>query len=240
MCFSATASFGLASMLTVSGAYCLHRAIKRKREFIPLAIIPIGFGIQQALEGGVWLARNHADTRLVQPLAAGFLAFALIFWPVWIPFSASLIEKRPSPRRLLRYTTVGSLLIHLAIYAPLLTGSQPIGVTVVHHSLHYSLAETPLFALAAQHPPLYDILLIASQLAYVALVSTPLLASSERRLAHFGVAVLLSAFVSHIFFAYAFESVWCYFAAAMAIYLMMVFRRLPVPHYYKEPIPRVV
>ena len=229
MCFSASASVGLAGVLAVSGAYCLRHALKRKREYVPLATIPFAFGVQQAIEGCVWLALGHADTRLAQPFAAAFLAFALVFWPVWIPFSASLIEKRPLKRRLLRYATAGSLLIHLAIYLPLLVGDHKIGIGVVHHSLRYSLAETPIFALAAQHPPLYDVMLIASQLAYILLVATPLLASSERRLAHFGFAVLLSAFVSHIYFAYAFESVWCFFAAALAIYLMMVFRRLPAP-----------
>jgi len=227
MCFSATASFGLSGALLLTGGYCVHRAVNRKRSFLPLALIPIFFGVQQLIEGAVWLALPERNSALLPPLALAYLFFALIFWPVWIPLCASLIERRPRTRRLLQFATLVGLVGSLALYLPVLIHPHLIHITIIDHSLHYGMEESPAFVLTERFPRLHDAFRILWQVIYVALVSTPLLVSSERRLADFGIAALLSAVVSHVFFAYAFASVWCYFAAVVAVYLGYVFWRLP-------------
>ena len=54
MCFSATASFSAGTVLTVLGVATM-RATRRKAE-IPLASIPLLFGLQQIVEGMLWLS----------------------------------------------------------------------------------------------------------------------------------------------------------------------------------------
>ena len=57
MCFSASASFTAAAFLIPTGGYCVYSAIELKRfHYLALALIPIFFGVQQAIEGGVWLS----------------------------------------------------------------------------------------------------------------------------------------------------------------------------------------
>ena len=54
MCFSATASFVASGALSALGVATL-RATQRKAE-IPFATIPLLFGIQQFVEGVLWLS----------------------------------------------------------------------------------------------------------------------------------------------------------------------------------------
>lgn len=53
MCFSATASFAAGAGLLVVGAITLRQA--RRRAEMPFAAIPLLFGIQQLIEGALWL-----------------------------------------------------------------------------------------------------------------------------------------------------------------------------------------
>ena len=54
MCFSATASFSAGTVLTMLGVATL-RATRRKAE-IPFAASPLLFGLQQIVEGLLWLS----------------------------------------------------------------------------------------------------------------------------------------------------------------------------------------
>ena len=54
MCFSATASFIAGVSLSVFGVATVKKA-KRKAE-IPFAMIPLFFGVQQIIEGMLWLS----------------------------------------------------------------------------------------------------------------------------------------------------------------------------------------
>ena len=54
MCFSAAASLAAGGTLSVVGGLTLAK-VKNKSE-LPFASIPLLFGIQQAIEGAVWLS----------------------------------------------------------------------------------------------------------------------------------------------------------------------------------------
>jgi hypothetical protein len=91
MCFSATASFVAGALLLPSGAATLAIAWKKgQRQKLPLAAAPLLFGLQQTLEGMVWLGiqtqpplatTGHPVGPVVAALA--YLFFAYVFWPVW-------------------------------------------------------------------------------------------------------------------------------------------------------------
>ena len=58
MCFSAEASFTAAAVLVPFGALSMTRAYKTDPRYIPIATLPLLFGLQQALEGAVWTANG--------------------------------------------------------------------------------------------------------------------------------------------------------------------------------------
>ena len=75
MCFSATASFVAGTSLSVIGIVTLKQA-KTKSE-IPVAIVPLLFGVQQLVEGIIWLSfRTNAP--LVKQVMT-YIYFGLAF-----------------------------------------------------------------------------------------------------------------------------------------------------------------
>jgi hypothetical protein len=187
-------------------------------QFLPLAAIPIVFSVQQFCEGWVWTALARGDARLATGAATAFLLFALVFWPIWIPLSTLFVERSGKTRLFLRAMTVVGGVVGIAQMLPLFENPACLVIGIDHHSLRYDIAASPMFAAVPS---------IVWQVAYMAVVSTPLVVSSERKLVHAGLAVVLSAAISRVFFDYAFASVWCFFAAALSLYLCAVFFMLP-------------
>ena len=88
-------------MLVPVGVYCMKNAVQRDRSTLPVAAIPLVFGVQQACEGLVWVGIHRADAALMRLAATGFLFFALAFWLFWIPFCAVFLDPRRAVKRLL-------------------------------------------------------------------------------------------------------------------------------------------
>jgi hypothetical protein len=61
---------------------------------------------------------------------------------------------------------------------------------------------------------------------YSGIVLVPLLFSSYRQLRIFGGLVGLSMVLAMAVYDYAFISVWCFFAAVLSLYLVLLIRRL--------------
>ena len=64
MCLSAEASYMAAAVLVPAGAVAMQRAYRRTPRYLPLATLPLLFGLQQLSEGLVWTAnqaRNGDD-----------------------------------------------------------------------------------------------------------------------------------------------------------------------------------
>ena len=83
MCFSATASFTASALLTPVGLYALRRTYQSDPRYLALAAFPLLFGIQQAIEGGLWLALEGRATLSTSTTALGFLFFAYLLWPIF-------------------------------------------------------------------------------------------------------------------------------------------------------------
>ena len=62
MCFSATASFTAGTALIVLGAVTARR-VRRPSE-LPFALIPALFGIQQLIEGALWMTFSSQEVHL--------------------------------------------------------------------------------------------------------------------------------------------------------------------------------
>ena len=101
MCFSAGASFGASAILSVIGTAAIMKA-----RTIPQGLfagIPIIFSIQQLAEGMLWLSLKDPGLATWQPFFTyTFLIFAILFWPVWVPFTIYKLETDTKRRKALR------------------------------------------------------------------------------------------------------------------------------------------
>ena len=62
MCFSATASFTAGTALVVVGTIAVRQV--RRRSELPFALIPALFGIQQLIEGALWMTFSDHNAEL--------------------------------------------------------------------------------------------------------------------------------------------------------------------------------
>lgn len=219
MCFSAEASFASAGVLAVAGGYCLRAALRRRPRDWAFALIPLGFGLQQAAEGGVWLAVAAGDAQAARVCSAVFLFFALAVWPFWFPLAAAVGEPRRGRARLLYAWAVLATAWLWVAYLPVLLAPEALAVEVAGHSLHYKHGDEWVFGGAVRWP---------ATAAYILCVGGPLLATSRRRqmlvpLVLGFVAVVVAAWV----YAHAYTSVWCFFAALLSAYTAWDFARTP-------------
>lgn len=97
MCFSASASFVAGGGLSAMGVATLRSV--RKREEIAFALIPFFFGVQQVIEGVIWLTFGSGDAGLRQIMATAYSAFSHVFWPIYVPFAVWFLEREPWRRR---------------------------------------------------------------------------------------------------------------------------------------------
>jgi len=228
MCFSPEASFGLGALLLPAGVHCVRTAAKRNRAWLPLAVTPLLFGVQQVCEGLVWVGLRTDNPGLVRPASLVFLFFALAAWPFWMPISAGCIESRPGARRLWFAMAFLGLGWFVLLYLPiLLDPARYLATRVVHHSIAYDYTEVPV--VRAVPPELFRGI-------YAVIGGLPLIACSDGRVRLFGVLLGGAAVVSRLAFVHAFASVWCFFAAALTLYLCWIVGTLKEPGERPDPL----
>jgi hypothetical protein len=210
MCFSPEVSFASAGVLVGLGCSGLYLAQYRPG-YWAFALIPVGFGLQQLAEGVVWLGVRQQNESLMRAGAAAFLFFALGVWPTWFAVAAALAEPGRVRRRLLWCFALATTVWLWVVYLPALTG-PPAGLSssVVQHSIHYRYGDEYLLNETARVPVtvLYSLCIIV-----------PLLLMSRWRTLLLPIvlgtgSVVFSAWI----FAYAYMSVWCFFAALLSVY----------------------
>ncbi|HTU25147.1 MAG TPA: hypothetical protein VMF30_07105, partial [Pirellulales bacterium] len=165
MCFSPQASFTVGAALLPAGIYCTQSAVRKNIGFVPLALVPIAFGVQQITEGFVWRGLNAADAALVERSSVVFLFFAIAFWPCWIPLSLAIAESRRPQKIALGFLAMVGL-AWFGLYLPLAVDpSKWLTTEVVRHSIRYEVGELPGFAVAPR---------AVWRLAYLAIICGPL------------------------------------------------------------------
>ena len=225
MCFSATASFAAAAVLIPAGIYSIKKSSELSQPYWALAMLPLLFGLQQLLEGGVWLSVRAGEAGYARALALGFLLFSHVFWLAWVPYSSYLTELSPRLRRAFLLITFFGVLFGVSMYVPLLFNEDWLTVSIVKHSIDYQLEFI--------FDPFVSQRLVTAVYATVILV--PLMLSSDSYHRMLGVLILLSSLVTGVFFSWVFVSVWCYFAALISIYIFyMVYRNVTARHVHRH------
>ena len=155
-----------------------------------------------------------------------FLFFALAFWPLWPALIAVPRELRPARRRLFAALAAVNSVWFWILFFPLLVSPELLTVQLVHHSVQYNYPDLAVYSYVPR-PALRVLYLLA--VAVPVVFGPPVLGRLP------GVMLVASVVVAAALFSYAFISVWCFFAAALTMYLCVVFYRLPAPGPVAEP-----
>ena len=204
VCFSSTASFIAGTALSLMGVATL-RAAQRKAE-IPFATIPLLFGIQQIVEGVLWLSFRFDALQLNVAMTYLFSIFSHVLWPMFVPFSIGLLEAVPWRRKTIWVFQAVGLLVGLYLL--------------------YMLVDFPVTAIAAANivyvsPHFYK---IPVMLLYLAATCVGCFFSSNATIRLFGALALFLFVLAYGFFTVALFSVWCFFTAVLSSIIYVHFR----------------
>ena len=203
MCFSATASFVTSGALVVAGAGSWKLATKSERL---MALVPLLFAVQQALEGWQWLAVHPSG--MSQALGYAYLFFAFLLWPTYLPLLTYVIETEERRRKWLRWLVVIGLCVSSSICVALFI--YPLSVSVQEGNFVYAVAVP--WHLDALGKMLYTLATVGA-----------LLMSSRGALVKFGLLGLATEIAAFTVYPGGFVSVWCFLAAVsslcIAVYL---------------------
>lgn len=208
MCFSATASFTAGTTLSLVGVAAIAQV--RRRTELPLALIPLLFGVQQLVEGIIWLTFTRDAPTPARAMTYVYSVFSHVLWPVYVPFAFRFLETVPWRRRAMLWFQVAGLAVGLYLLYFIVT--QPVVAQVDRHIVYVS-------------PHFY---IVAVMVFYLASTCVTGFLSSHPFVRTFSVLALLSFIVSYLFHARALVSVWCFFAAILSvlIFLHLRFRQL--------------
>lgn len=216
MCFSPEVSFAAAAALVPAGAAAMSLAARRDGRYLPLATLPLLFGVQQLLEGLVWTSGAAGNLDHVRIFSTAYLFFAWLAWPVWVPLSVYWLEP-PRRRAYFLIPIIAGAILGSGQFLPYLAHGGWVQTSFLPRAIVYG--GTEMFQLIIGRVPTYAI--------YLSLVVAPPLLSSDRRVKLFGLLIALAFAVTNLFFRYAYISVFCFWGAVMSLYLVWLMTRLP-------------
>ena len=210
MCFSASASFAAGTALLAIGAVTLKKAGHRAE--LAYAAIPLLFGVQQLVEGMVWLSFSSEVPLLNPAMTFVYSLFSHVLWPIYVPFAVLLLEQVRWRRKALSAFLAGGAAVGLYLLANMFRlpiVSRPVGGHIEYASPHFYI--------------------MAVMAGYLAGTCISMLFSSQRLVHVFGAAALLSFGLAYAIYRQWFISVWCFFAAALSVIVLLHFTNGNLP-----------
>ena len=205
MCFSAQASFVAGAGLLGLGMFAVKRV--RNRAELLYGLIPMIFGIQQLVEGLLWLTFSQHASMFKTLLSYIFLLFSNVFWPIYVPVAVLALETIKWRRR----AVVGFACIGAAVSAYLLV------ILIVYPVTSRVDCQHILY----DFPNPYEQTTMA---LYVIATCGSLLFSSHKRVVAFGVVAFISEVIAYEFYAKWYISTWCFFAALLSVIVLWHFK----------------
>lgn len=206
MCFSATVSFSAGTALVAVGVLTVRKTRGGGRRELPLAMIPLLFGVQQLAEGLVWVSLDRDLGGLEEWSTAVYSLFSHVVWPIFVPVAMLLVEPQAWRRRALGVflglgLTVGLYLLYYLIRLPVT--ARIVENSIAYESVHFY---TPVVLV-------------------VYLLSTTVsgLFSSHWCLRVFGGLAFVLAIIAAVVSLTTFVSVWCFYAAILSLLVYVHF-----------------
>ena len=202
MCFSAPASFIVGGTLVALATLTIAKSNKRSE--LPFACIPLLFGLQQSIEGVVWLTLTRPA---LNPFFAHlYLFFSHVLWPVFIPLAVLSLERNAVRRRwLYALLAVG---VGVGVYLSVVIATNPVTCLIVNHNLDYELANPA------------DML---SAFFYLVATIVSCSISSHKLVRIFGFVLMVLAAFAEQFSRITFVSLWCFTAAILSLIILVYF-----------------
>lgn len=188
------------------GAVTLSKV--REKRALAFAAIPLLFGIQQMIEGVLWLSFQYDAAQLKTTMTYLFTMFSHVLWPIYVPFAVGLLETESwRCRAMWIFRFIG---VVVAVHLLLLIMLKPLTAVAEQHIIYVS-------------PRLYEWPMMLLYIIATCLVS---LFSSHPLVRLFGGLALLLFCIAYWFYTAAFFSVWCFFAAILSLIVYFHFNRV--------------
>jgi len=208
MCFSAEVSFGASAVLSTVGVMTIKKS--SNKEQLLFAMVPILFGMQQFLEGWLWVALNTSTFPMLETVSTfGFLIFAQLIWPVWVPLSAYTIETHPIRKRLIGFALLLGIILFVLLAYRLSTND--VKAQIDHFHIYYTVGN-------------FQSTNWWSGIFYLLPAAFPFILSSKRQINYLGLAMVFLFIISKVFYLKYMISVWCLFAAILSIYIFFILK----------------
>jgi hypothetical protein len=204
MCFSATASFAAGVALSGLGVATV-KEVERKAD-IPFAMIPLLFGVQQIIEGMLWLSFRFDVPWLNVTTTYLFILFSHVLWPIFVPFAVGLLE---------------TVIWRKKVIALFLITGIAVGLYNLYFIVKYPVISEVMCNIVYVLPNFNNLQVLA---VYVAATCAACFFSSHKMINLFGFLALLLFAVAFWFYTVAFFSVWCFFAAVLSAVIYLHFK----------------
>lgn len=208
MCFSAPASFLAGTILSATGIITLKQT--RKKRQLPLALIPLLFGIQQLIEGFVWLSLGRSWPIINIIATYGFVMFSNVLWPLFVPLAVFLVETVGWRKKVIIICGIMGTLVSLYYFGTII--AYPITSQISCNSIQYIFQNTR---------PSSNIYLGF----YLAATCLSCLLSSHRLIRIFGMSAVAFLIISYYYYASTLVSIWCFFAAILSLLIYLFFKK---------------
>lgn len=204
MCFSATASFVAGASLVAVGGLTVRKSQGRRE--LPLALVPVLFGLQQLTEGFVWVSLSR-DLPVVQSWSTYiYSGFSHVLWPIFVPLAILLVETvRWRAKVLGAFLVLG---LSVGLYLLFFIVRSPVAARVEQDSIRY---DSPHFYI------------VAVLVLYLLATCISGLFSSHWCIRVFGVLAFILAIAAAVVSLTTFVSVWCFFAAILSLLVYLHF-----------------
>lgn len=204
MCFSATASFTAGAALSTVGVLTIRKS--RGKAELPLAVVPLLFGVQQLSEGALWVSVNN-NLPLLKTWATYFFSmFSHVVWPMFVPFAIVLVETSRRRKKALRvFQAMG---VGVGLYLLYFIVRYPVTAQIEGRSIFYD----------SPHLFITGVLVL-----YLLATCVSGLFSSHRCVNAFGVLAFVLAIAAFQVSVKTFVSVWCFFAAILSLLIFFHF-----------------
>ena len=207
MCFSATASFISSGVIATIGVATL-RHVREPRALL-FASVPLLFAFHQLCEGFVWLGLDGEIGKLaLDHVAFMFTIYAQGVLPLLMPVAVLLMEPPGWRRRaILGCTAIGAVVCAWDVVGLI---AFPTHTVVEYHSIAYHNPVTGNFPISC---------------LYILATCGALLLSTHRVVRWYGALNVIGLSIVQIVRAYAFASVWCFYAALLSVIIYWQFNR---------------
>jgi hypothetical protein len=207
MRFSAPASFIASGVLLLIGYFTVRASDGVDHTL--LSYFPVLFGVQQGLEGIVWLGVNGVVSSWALSAGTyGFLVFAVAMWPALFAAAAWEGERLAWKQRVMGFALfVGAL---WALVTMIVLFASSVSAVGSGDHLVYDVVSLPGW------------LGITATLVYTAIGVVPLWLSSTKRLRILGWLIFVSGGITWAVETTYFVSLWCFWAAVISAYIYVI------------------